>query len=259
MNTNLKHREVSAEWVTTQNSKTRSPEAKRPQKLSKKPADTSASKTHVLEIEGDPKDIEKLYAESAVGGMVSNMMLMQTFGKRLNGEVGITQAVKALRSTLKEVHAGSLQSSETLLYSQAVALNAMFAELACRAGLNMGSYPQAAESYMRLALKAQSQCRNTLETLANIKNPPVVFARQANISNGPQQVNNGVPTNFETSTRAHAPAQACGETENQPSKLLEGLSNGSTTLDAGTARAAARSHQELETVGAVHRAKERSR
>ena len=25
-----------------------------------------------------------------------------------------------------------------------------------------------------------------------MKNPPVVFARQANIANGPQQVNNGV-------------------------------------------------------------------
>ena len=48
------------------------------------------------------------------------------------------------------------------------------------------------ETYMRMALKAQSQCRATLKTLANIKNPPVVFARQANIAQGPQQVNNGM-------------------------------------------------------------------
>lgn len=34
--------------------------------------------------------------------------------------------------------------------------------------------------------KAQSQCRATLETLAAIKNPPVIYAKQANISNGPQ-------------------------------------------------------------------------
>jgi len=27
-----------------------------------------------------------------------------------------------------------------------------------------------------------------------MKYPPVVFARQANIANGPKQVNNGVPT-----------------------------------------------------------------
>jgi hypothetical protein len=45
---------------------------------------------------------------------------------------------------------------------------------------------------MRLALKAQSQCRVTLETLAAIKNPPLVFAKQANIAHGAQQVNNVV-------------------------------------------------------------------
>lgn len=240
---------------------------KKPAKPPKKQATAAAENSskspviepNVLQIEGDPNDMEKLYAEIAVGGMVSNMMLMQTFGKRANGEVGITPAVKALRATMKDVHAGNLQSSETLLYSQAVALNAMFSELALRSALNMGTYPQATESYMRLALKAQSQCRTTLETLANIKNPPVVFARQANISNGPQQVNNGAATNYETSTRAHAPAQACGEIENQQTKLLEGTKHGSTALDAGTAGTAARGHQTLEAVGAVHRAEERGR
>jgi hypothetical protein len=39
--------------------------------------------------------------------------------------------------------------------------------------------------------KAQNQCRMTLETLSTIKNPPVVYAKQANIAHGPQQVNNG--------------------------------------------------------------------
>jgi hypothetical protein len=96
-----------------------------------------------------------------------------------------------------------------------------------------------------------------LETLANIKNPPVVFARQANISNGPQQVNNGAATNYETSTRTHAPAQAGGEIKNQPTKLLEGTQHGGTVLDAGATRATARSHQAMEAVGEVHRTQER--
>jgi hypothetical protein len=34
---------------------------------------------------------------------------------------------------------------------------------------------------MRLALKAQAQCTRTIETLAEIKNLPVVFAKQSNI------------------------------------------------------------------------------
>ncbi|WP_439519089.1 hypothetical protein [Hydrogenophaga sp.] len=213
--------------------------------------------SNVLEIEGDPLDREKLYADVAIGGMVSNMMLMQNFGKRMHGEVGITQAVKSLRATMKDVHAGNLQSSETLLYSQAVALNTMFAEMACRSYLNMGTYPQVAESYMRLALKAQSQCRNTLETLANIKNPPVVFAKQANISNGPQQVNNGAAKSFETSTRT--PARAHEKNGNEPTKLLVGAQHGGTGLDEGATGAATRGHQMLEALGKVHRAEEPGR
>ncbi len=40
--------------------------------------------------------------------------------------------------------------------------------------------------------QAQGQCRAALETPAPIKNPTVVFARQANIAHGPQQINNGM-------------------------------------------------------------------
>ncbi len=48
-----------------------------------------------------------------------------------------------------------------------------------------------AETLLRLALKAQSQCRTTLLTLAEIKNPrPIAFVNQANFAHGPQQVNN---------------------------------------------------------------------
>lgn len=59
------------------------------------------------------------------------------------------------------------------------------------------------DKFTRLALKAQSQCRATLETLAVIKNPPV-FARQANIANGPQQVNNQVTVEALPRVRADA-------------------------------------------------------
>jgi hypothetical protein len=220
-------------------------------------ATTEDSKTapaigaNVLQIEGDPNEMDTLYAESAVSGMVSNMALMQSFGSRFNGEVGITPAVKALRATMREVHAGNMQSSETLLYSQAVALNAMFGELACRAAINMGSYPQAAERYMRLALKAQSQSRNTLETLANIKNPTVVFARQANISNGPQQVNNGGATHFETNTRAHAPA--CGGKVKPSDELLE-LADGKR-VDTRAQGTTGSEYSPLEAVVSIDRAK----
>jgi len=40
-----------------------------------------------------------------------------------------------------------------------MALDSFFTKMALRAALNMGEYLNAAETYMRLALKAQSQCR----------------------------------------------------------------------------------------------------
>ena len=93
---------------------------------------------------------------------------------------------------------------------------------------------------MRIALKAQSQCRATLETLAQIKNPPVVFARQANIAQGPQQVNNGM-------TPAGEPRAGAGETEKPQNKLLEAQHG--ERVDFGAPGAAVGSDPELATVG----------
>ena len=60
---------------------------------------------------------------------------------------------------------------EETLTAQAVALDAIFNEMARRAALNMGEYINAAETYLRLGLKAQAQCRATLQTLFEMKDP----------------------------------------------------------------------------------------
>jgi hypothetical protein len=86
---------------------------------------------------------------------------------------------------------------------------------------------------MRLALRAQNQCRATLETLSAIKNPPVIYAKQVNQSSGPQQINNGVT----------APSQARG-IENEQSKLLDARATGETIPG----------HTTLEAVGEIDRA-----
>lgn len=100
---------------------------------------------------------------------------------------------------LTVVEGNDLKPVEGMLLAQAVTLNAIFADLAGRAALNIGTYPEVVERYMRLALKAQSQSRATLETLAEVKNPlRFAYVRQANIANGPQQVNNGEATRAES-------------------------------------------------------------
>jgi hypothetical protein len=96
---------------------------------------------------------------------------------------------------------------------------------------------------MRLALKAQRQCRATIETLVMAKNPaPVTFVKQANVAHGPQQVNNGPP----------AEASRARESENRPNELLEHTHG--ERLDSGTPKAASGADSALATVGEVHRA-----
>lgn len=97
---------------------------------------------------------------------------------------------------------------------------------------------------MRLALKAQSQCRTTLETLAVIKNPPtsVAFVRQANIAHGAQQVNNG----------STAEAPRARELEITPNKLLETSDGKRLDVEAATQAVGANPH--VEAVGKVNRA-----
>lgn len=78
----------------------------------------------------------------------------------------------------------------------------IFNEIARRAALNMGEHLQATDKYMRLAMKAQGQCRATLQTLGELKNPrQMAFVKQANIANGYQQVNNHSDTSIHTRTR----------------------------------------------------------
>ena len=163
--------------------------------------------------------------------------------------IELMSLVKELAAQSKAVGGGDLHRAESMLIAQAHTLDSIFASLANRASLNMNDgYLDAFERYMRLALKTQGQCRATLETLAAIKNPPVVYARQANIANGPQQVNNGLPdivTN--TRTRAHA-----REIENQQSKL-SGIGN-ELSSDTRTPALAGGANQAVEAVGAIDRA-----
>lgn len=144
-----------------------------------------------------------------------------------------------LRDQAEAVNRGDLAQAEAMLMNQATALQSLFARLAER-GMGSDMVP-AFEANMRMALRAQSQCRATLETLATIKNPPIVYAKQANFAAGHQQVNNGIP----------APTQA-RENENQQSKLLE--AHNGEWLDTGTAGATSGTDNAMATLGEIDRA-----
>lgn len=156
----------------------------------------------------------------------------------------VNALVSELCEQVKAVNSGDLRRAEGMLISQAHTLDELFNNLARRSHRNMeGGFAQAAETYLRLALKAQTQCRATLETLAAVKNPPV-FARQANINNGgQQQINNGVP-----------PA---GEKPIPEIKKLE--SSDGEWMDTRAQGTSVRTDPHLAAVGEDHRPQDRRR
>jgi len=158
------------------------------------PATKAPNDAGTVTLREEPgKSRERILADVTAQGTLTNAHVMATFAKPVMGELHLAECVSALRAKAGAVSRGDLSSAESMLIEQAAALNAIFGELTRRSAMNMGEYLDAADRYMRLALKAQSQCRATLETLATIKAGPAIFARQANIAHGPQQVNNGTP------------------------------------------------------------------
>ena len=155
------------------------------------------------------------------------------------GQLDTPELVGCLRTLAGNVNGGDLGHVEAMLFNQATALQSLFSRLVER-GMKADLLPHF-EAYMRLALRAQAQSTRTLEVLANVKNPPVVIARQANIAQQ-QQVNNGPAVPAVTRARNPAPAQ---------SKLLETLPD--ERLDFGTQGAASGADSPLATVGTVHR------
>lgn len=101
-----------------------------------------------------------------------------------------------------------------------------------------------------LALKCAAQSRQAVTALAALRMPKtVMFAKQANVSSGPQQVNNGVV--------AQASLARAEEMENRPNELLE-VQHGNH-LDARAAGTAGSADSHMATVGEVHRAEDASR
>ena len=188
----------------------------------------------------DPEDARRKYARHiAAPELAAARAINATEGMSGMGELlDMPELIACLRENAATVNGGDLSHAEAMLMGQATALQSLFARLTER-GMH-AEYMAHFEAYMRMALRAQAQCRATLQTLAEIKNPPIVYARQANIANGPQQVNNG------------APALRAGEKPIAQTELLEAKHG--ERLDLGAASAAGRIDRPLETLGEIDRA-----
>jgi hypothetical protein len=200
-------------------------------------------------------------ARITVSGQLTATQLMHMYIPPLATEsIPIGELAAALGDMAVQVEKGNMASAERLLVAQAVALNTLFGEFARRAAVNLGTHLSATESYMRLALKCQAQSASTLRTLGDIKNPraPVSFVKQANITSGNQQVNNGPVRQgsepIATTTHAHA---RTGEQPVATNELLE--YHDGEWLDTRAAGETCRGDQAMEAVGKVDRPEDRGR
>ncbi len=161
------------------------------------------------------------------------------------GDVDLNELITGLRERVAQVQGGDMRTVEAMLYGQAMTLQTIFTSLARKAVAQ--DYLKQFQVNLTLALKAQAQCRATLEALAEIKNPrPVMFAKQANVTSGPQQVNNAAAP---VSANLHARTEQTTSLQNE---LLEAPHG--NLLDARTPSTASGADSHLEAVGAGHRA-----
>jgi hypothetical protein len=176
-----------------------------------------------------------MLADAAVAGLGSNAITTREWSGAIFGaKPDLAALLTAVREGAERVNSGDLGALEGLLTAQVVALNAVFTELTCMAQTT--HLVDHLDRYLRLALKAQAQCRATVEAIAAVKNPPMLIARQANIAAGPQQVNNGFP-----------PAEIH---ESVRSELMEAARE---RMDIGPSITATNRDSAMAAVGTLHR------
>ena len=195
--------------------------------------------------EADVSVAQKAYSRMMLMPAATHAAVTQAFAQSASTEKLDQQAIcDGIAEKAKAVVAGDMSSSERILVAQATTLNAVCVDLFLRAHANLGHHIDTMETYLKLALKAQNQCRMTLETLAAIKNPPIVYARQANFAAGPQQVNNGV-------------VPRAVKNEKAPNELLEGRHDEGERLDGGAPGEAIGSDPTMAAVGTIDRTAKR--
>jgi hypothetical protein len=184
-------------------------------------------------------------AEMTIKSSDNAALVVRPFAKGSFGEQNLWALSEGLKDSIAQVHAGDMRQCEAMLMGQAVALQSIFTNMAQRV-LNQ-EFLQRSERLFSMAMKAQNQCRMTLETLNELKHPrqsTFVRAGQANIATGPQQVNNGPATDEPTRARAR-------EIESEPSKLLE--QQNAERLECGTAGSTGSADSPVAAVASINR------
>jgi len=206
----------------------------------------TAKKRNPNQIDVDGKSDEDkalTIARNILRPSVQAAVTLKTYNNSF-GDIELNCLINTLVEQTEASIDGDLNRAESMLTTQAHTLDAIFNNLAQRA--IKAEYLNQLDQYLKLGLRAQSQCRATWEALSAIKNPPVMgYVKQANIAHGPQQVNNTPDT-----PRAR-------ENENSQNKLME--KKDGERLDTRATGKAGKADPEMATVGEVDGAEDAGR
>jgi hypothetical protein len=205
----------------------------------KKPAKKPVKNPKLVTIaRGDSETEEAAVAKAALSPALNGALVADAYQRNVMGDdIHLMALADALGAQAKQVQNGDLSGFESMLVGQATALQSIFTSLARRAQVQ--TQQRHLEAFLSLALKAQSQSRATIATLAELKYPrQVAFVKQANISHGRQQINNGSRTQ---------------EIQSQRDKLFVEHDDGGKTMDTRATTKTGGSYPALETVESIDR------
>ena len=131
---------------------------------------------------------ERRLAEVALDPAAHGMATAQDFTKNAFGKQSVTDTYQIVQEAIAAAEKGDHSRQRAMLAGQSIALNTIFTEMARRAACNMGEHLKATELYMRLAFKAQAQCRATVEALDRLTNGHVQTVKHVHVAEGGQAV-----------------------------------------------------------------------
>ncbi len=204
--------------------------------------EVGASSNELSVVPGSGETDDAALARSMIDPAVNSAITLQRIVRGRAG-LDLNSTVAALEVQCRLANDGNLARGEAMLMAQAHVLDALWNQLLMRALENRDG--ELMEKDIRLALRAQSQCRMTIETLALIKNPPnLAFVKQQNVA-GVLQVNNGA---------ASVESRAMEISRVEQSKLLDAEVSHGKRVDNGSQKAAVAIDQSMEALGTLHRA-----
>ena len=171
-----------------------------------------------MEVVLEPgKAMERLMTEAVLSSVTRNANAARTFAAPSFGgpPPDIEHSTAIVAEECAAVRAGNLNGLTDKLTAQMTALDALFTDMLGKAASNMGRYPEAVDRYMSIAMKAQSGCRNTAETLARIKRGGKQTVKVVHVHEGGQAVVADTVNNNRTGGDLGAEARNDGQVHEQ--------------------------------------------